>query len=54
MVAAGKDKGSYSFEIQTLLKHIKVYDNIFTSLFQTKIKVSFNRNIIKGCNLRSS
>ncbi len=43
MVASGKDSGSYSFEKQTLLEHVSVYQSIFKSLFQKDIKVELNR-----------
>ncbi|MCR8632524.1 hypothetical protein [Paenibacillus radicis (ex Xue et al. 2023)] len=43
MVSSGKDKGSYSFEKQTLLEHILVYQSIFSSLYHTDVTVKLNR-----------
>ncbi|TDF96268.1 hypothetical protein [Paenibacillus piri] len=43
MVSSGKDKGSYSFEKQALLDHLKVYQHIFSSLFDIGITVRLNR-----------
>ncbi|NOU93017.1 hypothetical protein GC093_07190 [Paenibacillus sp. LMG 31456] len=43
MVTSGKDKGSYSFEKQTLLEHIMIYQSIFSSLFHTDVTVKLNR-----------
>jgi hypothetical protein len=42
MVASGRDTGSYSFEKQSLLEHINVYQKIFMSLFKMNITVSLN------------
>lgn len=39
MVTSGKDKGSYSFERQALLEHIKVYRDIFKTVFNTDITI---------------
>jgi hypothetical protein len=39
MVTSGIDKGSYSFEMQSLWEHITVYRDIFRSLFQSEIEV---------------
>lgn len=42
MVASGKDRGSYTFEKQSLLEQLLVYQEIFTAFFNTNIKVSLN------------
>lgn len=42
MVTSGKDKGSYSFEQQSLFEHIRVYRDIFKTVFNTDITVSLN------------
>ncbi len=39
MVTSGVDQGSYEFEIKSLWEHIKVYQEIFKSLFNSKIEV---------------
>jgi hypothetical protein len=42
MVASGKDRGSYSFEKEALLEHLTVYRQIFSTLFDTGMKVRLN------------
>lgn len=39
MVTSGMDKGSYRFEKQSFWEHIRVYQDIFQSLFDSDIKV---------------
>jgi len=39
MVTSGVDKGSYGFEVQSLWEHIRVYRDIFKSLFHSEIEV---------------
>ncbi|SDO04257.1 hypothetical protein SAMN04487897_107171 [Paenibacillus sp. yr247] len=43
MVASGRDRGSYSFEKETLAEHISVYQKVFSSLYNTNIKVRLKR-----------
>ncbi|TVY07601.1 hypothetical protein [Paenibacillus cremeus] len=43
MVSSGKDKGSYSFEKQTLAEHLRVYQTIFKTIYDTELTVSLNR-----------
>ncbi|MDF2961471.1 MAG: hypothetical protein K0S39_3206 [Paenibacillus sp.] len=43
MITSGKDKGSYSFEKRTLLEHVTVYQQIFSTLFHTNITIRLNR-----------
>lgn len=45
MVTAGIDQGSYQFEKQSFWEHIKVYQDIFRSLFRSDIKVVLNGRI---------
>lgn len=45
MVTAGIDQGSYHFEKQSFWEHIKVYQDIFRSLFRSDIKVVLNGRI---------
>jgi len=39
MVTAGTDQGSYRFELKAFWEHIKVYQEIFRSLFRSDIEV---------------
>jgi histidyl-tRNA synthetase len=42
LVASGKDKGSYTFEKQSIIEHISLYKHIFSALFHANLEVVFS------------
>lgn len=43
MVTSGQDRGSYTFEKNTLTEHLHCYQHIFRALFHANMKVKLNR-----------